>query len=183
MMARALMGSAVPVRDLVARVSTELRRGWDTKKKRSHEEINRSSHPPLAQPMTRNALHRGVVLAAALAALAGSSLASSCSSFESALQRFWNFGIEPRAPFSYALRGADWGGDCSSGARQSPVALLTTMDDVRAPYGEAVSLYMLLAHCGAVPLWWYGEKGVGVLGDATSPSDHLAVLSRGHCQC
>ena len=53
--------------------------------------------------MTRNALHRGVVLAAALAALAGSSLASSCSSFESALQRFWNFGIEPRAPFSYAL--------------------------------------------------------------------------------
>ena len=113
--------------------------------------------------MTRSALHRGVVLAAALAALAGSSLASSCSSFESALQRFWNFGIEPRAPFSYALRGAYWGGDCSrrSGARQSPVALLTTMDDVRAPYGEAVSLYMLHARCGAVPLWWCGEKRSG----------------------
>jgi hypothetical protein len=132
------------------------------KEKHSHEgKIKRSNHPPLAQPMTRNAVHRGVVLVAALAALAGSSLASSCSSFESALQRFWNFGIEPRAPFSYALRGADWGGDCSSGARQSPVALLTTMDDVRAPYGEAVSLYMLLARCGAVSLWWYGEERSG----------------------
>jgi hypothetical protein len=116
--------------------------------------------------MTRNALHRGVVLAAALAALAGSSLASSCSSFESALQRFWNFGIEPRAPFSYALRGADWGGDCSSGARQSPVALLTAMDDVRAPYRPCVCCMpaVVLCLCGVAE-----KKGVGVLGDASSP--------------